>query len=246
MRATLSCILLSMLAMGCSGSADQAANTPAATGPAPNGQAASIEAPTGEEGAAPPPYGRITPPGFVLDEGEGVTLSGTIRFVGAAEPVGTLMMEINVDPGADNPAAGPIHVQELEGLGDWAVQVPEDLGPIMIIAYFDADMNGPNPEEPKGHYDPPLSVGSEDIPGIDFMVTDEVPPDDPTELPPPTVVDDGTVPPEGRKAEPEPLMLIHEKEAPAEAAPAEEPPAEEPPVEAAPAEEPPAEAAPAE
>lgn len=238
MRATPTCILFTMLALGCSGSADQATPTdPAATGPATEGQAPSIDAPTGQEGAAPPPYGRITPPGFVLDEGEGVTLSGSIRFVGAAEPVGTLMLEISVDPGEGAETTGPIHVQELEGLGEWSAQVPEDLGPIRLIAYFDADMNGPGPDEPQGHYDPPLSVGSEDIPGIDFMVTDQAQPEDPSAPPPETSDFEPHVKSESEKEAEPPLMVIGTGDVPgAEGAPTEEAPVVEAPVEKAPAE----------
>jgi hypothetical protein len=245
MRATPLFVLFATLTLGCSGSADQAGAGPAATGPAPGGAGGAIDAPTGDEGSAPPAYGRITPAGFVLDADEGVKLSGTLRYVGQAEPVGTLMLEISVDPGPDGETAGPIHVQELEGLGEWALQVPEDLGPIKILAYYDADMNGPGPEEPKGHYDVPINVGSEAIPGIDFIITDEAPaPPDPDAPPPNTTGDefqfdpksvDGEMPPlgEAEKGEP-PLMIIKSTadaanavDAPTEEAPAEEAPATE-------------------
>ena len=134
---------------------------------------------------APPSYGRITPPGFILREGEGVKLSGTIAYMGQTDPIGTLTLEVAVDPGQGKPTTGPLHVQELEGPGEWSLLVPEDLGPVQLLAYFDADMNGPGEDEYQGHYGSPLTVAKAAITGLDISIDgDRIPKTDLVDPPP--------------------------------------------------------------
>jgi hypothetical protein len=163
------------------------ASQPDATQPQPGGGAAPPPAgdaapeggtapapPTGEPGAgeevegsgpeAPPPYSRVEPPGFVLEQGEGVKISGSIVNTSDIEPVGTLRLEVSVETGPEDlPIQKMVHVEDLEGLGAFSIRVPADLGKVFLSAYFDEDMNGPTPGELGGAIREPLVIGKQAV-----------------------------------------------------------------------------------
>jgi hypothetical protein len=247
-----------LLTLACSGP-EQGITPPQGPGNDPAGGGAA-DADGGGGGGAPPAFGRVDPPGFILGDDEGVELSGNLSYIDEVEPVGSLRLEVMAVVGEAETTL--LAVQDLEELVDWKMRVPKDLGEITILAYFDAEMNGPSPGEPLGQLFENLVIGSESIGGIDLVLSAKEPGPPPTgdehgaEVPPPA---DGPVhpgdkgddpgrpgvdgpaasgPAEAAEPEPEP--------APAEPAPAEAAPAEAAPAEAAPAEAAPAEAAPAE
>ncbi len=162
----------------------------------------------------------------MLGPGEGVSLKGTVAYKGEAEPVGTLRLEVSVVTGPeDTPMNQMVHVEDLEGVGDFSIQVPADLGQVFLMAYFDEEMNGPNEGEMGGGNEDPITVAKANITGIELVV------DSPLGDPP----EGQEIGPDGKPVRPPA----------AEEAPAEEP-AAEPAAEEAPAEEPAAEEAPAE
>jgi len=218
-------------------------------GNVPNDDGASNDGSAGSDGGrkggdAPPAFGRIDPPGFVLDEG--VLISGTITNGSGLEPVGTLRLEIALRPTEDAVApseaapseAAPsdgepnvpeaaiskyvlLHVEDLEGLGPFQVRVPEDLGSVGLLAYFDEEMNGPSYEDMKSVPMDPVNVGLIDISGIELviMAEDHVP---------------GATPPTEPSGEP--AVTVEEAPPTDEVTPAPEEAIVEPPASAPPAE----------
>lgn len=239
MRALLASSLSLMLSVGCSGP-EQGITPPQGPGNAPAGGDA-VGGGGGGGAGGPPAFGRVDPPGFVLGENEGVELSGRLTYLDEAEPVGSLRLEIMAV--VSEAETTLLAVQDLEELGDWTMRVPADLGEITVLAYFDAEMNGPSPGEPIGQLFENIVVGSEDISGIDLAVSAMEP------GPPPG---DGAVEGEGDQIIQGPDKVGKdpkgegEKAPEGEAQPIEEAPEEAAPEEAAPAEAAPAEAAPAE
>ncbi len=239
MRSHLLATLPLLLVLGCSGP-EQGITPPQGPGNAPNGGDATDGGGGGGPGG-PPAFGRVDPPGFVLSESEGVVLSGRLTYIDEAEPAGTLRLEVMAML-ADGEST-LLAVQDLEELGDWKMRVPKDLGAIGILAYFDAEMNGPSPGEPLGQVFEPVVVGQEDIAGIDLTLSamEPVAPEAGAPGPEGEKGEELEEPPEaGAAAEPAPV-----EDAPAEPAPVEEAPAEPTPVEEAPAVPAPVEEAPA-
>ncbi len=119
------------------------------------------------EAAGPPAADtRILPPGFVIGAGQGVLLSGTVTYTEDPGTNGQLTMEVLPAKGG----TGPLHVELLDGKGDWSLRVPKNLGDVNLLFYFDGDNNGPSAGETSFDYPEPISIGSSDVTGlaIDF------------------------------------------------------------------------------
>ncbi len=162
MRAHKLPLISILLSLGCSGPQPNVAPPGGPANAATNDDAAGDDAAAEDEaGASPAAFSRVDPPGFILDEDEGIELSGVIDYIDEAEPVGTLRLEIASV--TEEGEATLLMVQDLGELGPWKVRVPQDIGPINIVAYFDADMNGPSPGEPACTTRDPIIVGREDV-----------------------------------------------------------------------------------
>lgn len=167
-----------------------ATETPSAGAPPPTSSAGDPNAPVGPppgagdgtaEGAlppSPPPDGTPADPGtqmaptkLQLAPGEGVTLSGTIQYSG------TLTRPIRIDlsqpaPTADNSGASKILLAtQIQAAGPWSVELPRGVGKVDIVAFIDADNNGPSDNEPVARRTG-VQVGDAPVAGLDLTLTD--------------------------------------------------------------------------
>lgn len=234
MRSFLMSVATILLGLGCSG--PESAATPPGSAEADPAALAGAGAPP-VDGATPPSYGRITTPSTVVGDDEGIELSGTTAYLDDTPLVGTVRLEV-MTAGGDGETTLLV-VEDLEGLGPWSVRVPEDLGPVNVLAYVDAEMNGPSPGEPSSNLIEPITVAKADISGIELVLSakDPVPPEE---------LKQQQLGPDGMPIDPDgdqvfvTLEDLGNPDAPQPAAPPEAPPEAAPP-EAAPAEEAPAE-----
>jgi len=168
-------LLLALVVTGCPEPPPDVVN--ASQGPTTTsgggGDVASPDDPANAGGRIPPGM-RIEPPGFGLEDGEGVKISGTIAFEGDLD--GQLRVEILQSGGE---GAGPqlLHALTLEELGPWSVVAPKGLGEVNLVAYLDRDQNGPSPDEPMALLEDTVDVGEVDIPGIELLLVAEPDPD---------------------------------------------------------------------
>jgi len=103
-------------------------------------------------GAPPPGGGAVAgadPQGVVMPAlsvapGEGVKLEGSFTYEGAQ--VGKLRVDF-FRPGSDGKPE-ILHTLTLEQQGPWAVELPKNLGPVIVLAFVDATGNGPDAAEP--------------------------------------------------------------------------------------------------
>lgn len=131
--------------------------------------------PSGPPGGPPGPGGGAPPP----PAGPTVTIRGTVSFADYAG--GGIQLDL-----MDGPNTGPtgkhpkvVQLERLQKPGPFEVKVPKGFGDLYLTAFNDADENGrPDREDPRGDYaGNPLSVGDEDIAGIDLVLkVEQVPP----------------------------------------------------------------------
>ena len=112
----------------------------------------------------------MEPPGFQVEEGQGVMVSGTVKYEG--DKTGTYRMDFLRPPG-EGQRPGAVHTMSIEGQGEWSVEVPKDFGELAIVAFVDVNDDGPSPDEPKVVLEKPIEVGSEPITGIEMVVQDD-------------------------------------------------------------------------
>lgn len=132
-------------------------------GPQPAGEPAPT--PGGEAG---PSAGRPAGVAFQVEPGKGVRLSGTVSYGGAAS--GTLRIDFLKNPaGASFPEL--VHTLSLAAPGPWSVEAPADLGEISIVAFLDANDDGPGAGEPAGMIER-TTVGSAAMANLDITLSD--------------------------------------------------------------------------
>lgn len=150
--------------------------------------------------------GRPKAAGFTIQPGEGVRLSGRVKYHGSRTGV------LRIDVLKNNETTTFPELLEtisLTSAGPWTTEVPKDLGEISIVSFIDADDNGPNDGEPAAMIEHTV-VASKNISGLDLTLTDSpnlgalkpggsVPPPPPGEE---TVAPPGSAPPP--RAEPAP------------------------------------------
>jgi hypothetical protein len=162
--------LLPLILGGCpdptAGSASESPGPPA-TG-APSGPAGG---PAAAGGAAQPgPGKRPQAPGFKVEAGQGLKISGTIAYAG--EKKGTVRMDfLKVGASGDFPEL--VHTMDLAAVGPWELEVPKDAGELAIVCYMDADDNGPSDGEPAGRVAGRIKVGQDPVTGLDITLADE-------------------------------------------------------------------------
>ena len=125
---------------------------------------------TGGTSPAPPPGGRPKPTGFELVPGQGIKLGGTVTYSGAA--TGKLRVDLLRNPeGAPYPEL--MASLELDKPGPWSIEVPKDYGDLSIIAFLDADDNGPSAGEPRSPFSAPIKIGKTDVSDVTLEMSDD-------------------------------------------------------------------------
>ena len=131
-----------------------------------------------EGGYASPTGGTATPPAgggpggiaqpLFEDLSDPITLRGTLTAPEHAAAT------IDIDVFAVDPQGhgGRRYLGKIKtGPGSWSLQAPRNFGQIELEAVIDEDADGPTPGDPRGGYaGNPLTVGSEDIDGVDIVV----------------------------------------------------------------------------
>ncbi len=171
-RALVVSLLLSSVATGC--------------GREPAAETEGIPATTmGPEGMPPAPrvHRTTTPPGFGVEPGQGVTISGSVSYGGAVQ--GTIRVDffqsqrkaraqVDGQQAQADPPSTPhtAHSIVLEEPGTWSVEAPKGYGPLMVCAFIDVDGGGPSKGEPKVLLERPLKVDDEPILGVHLEIQD--------------------------------------------------------------------------
>jgi hypothetical protein len=125
--------------------------------------------PPGGEGGAGGGGSRPAPAGFQVTPGQGVKLSGTIKYAGTK--TGTVRVDILRQEG-DGKFPQLVHSINLTAPGPWEVEAPKDAGDFMIVAFLDANDNGPEPTEPAARLKESVKIGSTPITGLDLELSD--------------------------------------------------------------------------
>lgn len=101
--------------------------------------------------------------------GEGIKLSGSFEYAG--EKTGSKRLDFQkVTDGLGAPALA--HTLEVRGGSEWAVEAPKNAGTIQIVAFIDADNNGPSDGDP-GFLSETITIGEEDITEVVLTLTDD-------------------------------------------------------------------------
>ena len=130
---------------------------PGGGAPGPGGQ--------GTEGApqGPPPE----PGSFNMEEGAGVTVSGTLRYTGEAKG----MVRIDVLRKEEDAPPQLLHVEKLDGPGEFSFQAPSNTGEVSLVAFVDVDEDGPSPTDPAGRAD--IEIAEETLADLRIDLSDE-------------------------------------------------------------------------
>lgn len=123
-------------------------------------------------------------PGIELDEngapiidesklpapGEGVVVSGTATYEGKQK--GSIRVDLlqTDDEGKGN--MQPINTVLAGPDGAWKFEVPKDMATVSLVAYIDANGDGPNPGEPSG-VKSGIAVGPEGVQGIEVVLSED-------------------------------------------------------------------------
>ncbi len=152
---------------------------PTAVGPPPVDGAPPMDAPPSEPSAMPPgdpsatgatgsSAGRPAAAAFHVEPGKGVQLSGTVSYAGSAS--GTLRIDFLKNP-AGSTFPELVHTLTLAAPGAWSVEAPADIGEISIVAFLDANDDGPGPGEPAGMIER-TTVGATPMASLDITLSD--------------------------------------------------------------------------
>ena len=119
----------------------------------------------GTEGApqGPPPE----PGNFSLDDGAGVTVSGTLKYTGEAKGG----VRIDVLRKEDDAPPQLLHVEKLDAPGAFSFQAPSNTGEVSLVAFVDVDDDGPSPSDPAGRAD--IEIAEETVGELVIDLSDE-------------------------------------------------------------------------
>ena len=168
---------------------------------APGGPAPDGGAPQG-----PPPE----PGSFDLPDGAGVTIKGTLSYSG--DKTGQLRIDI-LKKEEDAPPQ-LLHVEKLDAVGTFQLQVPPNTGPVSLVAFIDAEDDGPSVDDPAGLV--AIEIGDENLDDVAIALSDDPDLGDltPGDAPPP-----GEVPSMNGAAPENPEIPVPDEEEATEAAP---------------------------
>lgn len=105
---------------------------------------------------------------FKVEPGQGVKLSGTIAYAGTK--TGTLRLDILRNPGTPGTFPELLYSATLDKAGPWEVEAPKNTGAVGIVAYLDADGNGPSQGEPAAEV--AAEVKDAPLPALDLTLSD--------------------------------------------------------------------------
>ncbi len=108
---------------------------------------------------------------FQVEGGKGVKVSGSVTYTGSQK--GTIRVDFLR---AQDKAGFPEIVGSLtlKAPGPFSVDVPQNLGKVQIVAYVDADGNGPSDGEAAGH--PPkdnYDIETDPVSGVDITLSED-------------------------------------------------------------------------
>lgn len=150
--------------------ADGEPNTPNDGGPA-DGAPMDGVAPGGE-GAPPPGAPEGQDSRFLVGEGEGVEVSGSISYGGTAE--GKIFLDVlDAATEGDQEAMRLLHSTTLDAIGNFSITAPADFGPVRLCVFIDVDDNGPTPADPKAISLEPVVIGSSAVTGLSLELLDD-------------------------------------------------------------------------
>jgi hypothetical protein len=164
-----------LLLIGCPESPPDSPGALPASGEAPasgaSGEAAPGSAASG--GGAGFSGGAVTASGmpptgatFTVADGEGVTISGTVKYSGEAE--GAVRVDFLTLSGDGPP--GLAHTLTAED-NAFSAQAPAGFGEVHLVAFVDVQGDGPSPTDPAGTVK--LTVGDDDLTGLELEILDE-------------------------------------------------------------------------
>lgn len=120
-------------------------------------------------GAAPTATGGVRPnTAFQVAPGQGIKISGTVSYAG------TRKGDLRVDFLRSNLGSFPelVHSVTLPQPGAFEVEAPKGFGEVSVVAFLDADGNGPSDGEPAARVDGTLKIEDKDIGGITLTLSD--------------------------------------------------------------------------
>lgn len=137
---------------------------------APPPEGAPAGAPGGVPGELPPPpAGGVRPDNvFQVTSGQSVKISGTVSYSG------TRTGDLRVDFLKSNVGAFPelAHSITLPKPGPFEVEAPKGYGELSVVAFLDADGNGPSEGEPAARIEGTITVADADITGLSLTLSD--------------------------------------------------------------------------
>jgi hypothetical protein len=148
---------------------------------------------------------------FQVEDGSGVTISGTLVYEGSK--TGVFRIDFLQKEGEAPPTLA--HMIELDTPGPFSVAAPAETGSLYVVGFVDIDGDGPSTSDPAGMLEEPIVVGDAAISELVLTLSDA------PDLGNFTPGDHKVIPTEDASAE----------EAPTEEAPTEEEPTEEAPTE---------------
>lgn len=154
-------LFLSLLFVAC----PEAPTDPAMPGQPP---AEGQPAPPPVEGGDPSAAGGVAQmPTLTVDPGTGVKLSGEFTYAGTAQ--GSYRVDFFQVGNDGRPMI--LHALKLEKPGPWEMEVPKGLGKVNLLAFVDAEGNGPQMAEPSALLRD-VEVGQEPLATLNFAVAD--------------------------------------------------------------------------
>ncbi len=117
----------------------------------------------------PPPSSAETSPGFKVNAGEGVKLSGTVSYQGG------LSGKFHIDfllPPEQGHFPKLVHSLLVEEAGAWEIEAPKKLGKVGVIGYLDVAGDGPSDGDPAFRYPGLVDIDEVAVSGLDLVLTE--------------------------------------------------------------------------
>lgn len=138
--------LLSLLLTACP-EAPPTTDAPMPNNPPQAGADGTMPPPPPQDGAAgggAPGAGPATMPSLTVEPGTGVKLSGEFKYSGTAQGKNRVdFFQVGAD---GRPMI--LHAMTIDKAGPWEIELPKALGKINLLAFIDAEGNGPQLAEP--------------------------------------------------------------------------------------------------
>ena len=145
---------------------------------------------TGATGDPPSTTGEGKPD-FDVAAGEGVTVSGSIKYKGDI----TGKIRVDVLAVKEKQMFELVMPIGLTDYGDWSFEAPKNFGELRIIGFVDQTGDGPSQDDAAMVWPDPIGIGGQNIDGIDLVLKEnpdltELAPASLSEVPPPPPPED--------------------------------------------------------